>query len=125
LGVFARPQEKVAAFLVLAGLVIAAAFGWSPWSLVALLVAAGILGLVHWRLAGTGVSLWQGLCLAAAWNPTGAAIIGLLIAAPRLLWVTGYALIVVLVGLPLPPAWTRWAWLARLRTEPAARSERR
>jgi hypothetical protein len=122
---YARPQEQVLAVAILAGLVIAAAFGWSPWSLVALLVAAGVLGLVHWRLAGTGVSLWRGLCLTAAWNPTGAAVFGLLIVVPRLLWITGYALIVVLVGLPLPPAWTRRAWLARLRAEPAARSERR
>jgi hypothetical protein len=115
----------VLTFLILAGIGLAAAFGWSLRSLAALLVAAAILGLVHWRLVGTGVSLWRGLCVTAAWNPTGAALFGMLIVAPRLLSTIVYALFVVLIGLPLPFSWTRWAWLARLRAEPAARSRRR
>ena len=118
-GLAVRPQEWVGAFFVLAGIALAAAFGWSPRSLLAVLLAAAVLGLANWRLDGTGVSLWRGLCVTAAWNPTGETWIGMLIVMPRLLFVTVYALAVVVVGLPLPSTWTRWAWLARLRTEPA------
>jgi hypothetical protein len=120
-GLAVRPQEWVGAFLVLAGIGLAAAFGWSLKSLLAVLLAAAVFGFANWRLDGTGVSLWRGLCVMAAWNPTGEAWIGMLIVMPRLLFVTIYALAVVVVGLPLPFAWTRWAWLARLRTEPALR----
>jgi hypothetical protein len=123
-GVFVRAQELVLLYLVLAGIALAAAFGWSLWSLLAVLLAAAVMGLVHLRLAGTGVTLWRGLCLTAAWNPTGEVFVGQLIVVPRLLLATIYALVVVVVGLPRPFAWTRRIWLARLRAEPALRPRR-
>lgn len=124
-GVFVGPKEWAGAFLVVVAFALAAAFGWSLRSLVAVLLAAAVFSLANWRLARTGVSLWQGLCLAAAWNPTGESWIGQFIVLPRLAFTSLYALVVVVVGLPLPLAWTRLAWLSRLRLEPALRHRER
>jgi hypothetical protein len=124
-GVFVGPQEWAGAFLVVVAFALAAAFGWSVRSLVAVLLAVAVFGLANWRLARTGVSLWRGLCITAAWNPTGESWIGQLIVLPRLAFTSLYALMVVVVGLPLPFTWTRLAWISRLRMEPALRSRKR
>lgn len=123
-GVFVRPQEWVLAYFAIVVIGLAAAFGWSLRSLAAVAVAAIAVALAQWRLARTGIDLWRGLCLTAAWNPTGEVWVGQLIVMPRLLLCTLYAFVVVFVGLPLPLAWTRSAWLARLWIDPAARFRR-
>ena len=124
-GVFVGPQEWAGAFLAVVAFGLAAAFGWSLRSIVAVLLAAAVFCLANWRLARTGVSLWRGLCLAAAWNPTGESWIGQFIVMPRLAFTSLYALMVVVVGLAFTLAWTRLAWLSRLRMEPALRRRER
>lgn len=125
MGVFVGPQEWAGAFLAVVAFALAAAFGWSLRSLIAVLIAAAVFALANWRLARTGVSLWRGLCLTAAWNPTGESWIGQFIVLPRLAFTSLYALVVVVVGLAFPLTWTRLAWLSRLRMEPALRRRER
>lgn len=92
-GVSVGPQEWSGAFLAIVAFGLAAAFGWSLGSLVAVLLAAAVFGLANRRLARTGVSLWRGLCLTAAWNPTGESWIGQLIVLPRLAFTSLFALV--------------------------------
>jgi hypothetical protein len=111
---FIRTSELAASFLLLAALAVAALFGWTLRSVLAVGVLAALLLGAEWRLRLSQVGLWRGLRHVAARNTTGVALLSLLISLP-LLTATSLIGIALAAGSAFAPTRSFALWIAFLR----------